>query len=69
MTFGVVEIDPLLTIGDAADEQLAFITPLATVPPEALAKTAWMNLGEPGVNKEFLDFIWNAEGAKSASYR
>jgi len=69
VTFGFQEpINPLLTIGDAADEQLAFITPLATVPSEALAKTAWMNLGKPGVDKEFLDFIWNADGTKSAAY-
>jgi hypothetical protein len=69
VTFGFQEpINSLLTIGDAADEQLAFVTPLATVPSEALAKTAWMNLGKPGVDKEFLDFIWNAVGAKSAAY-
>ena len=61
-------LDPLLTIGDTADEQLAFITPLATVPSEALARTARMDFGKPGVDKEFLDFIWNAEGFRGSAY-
>jgi len=69
VTFGFVTINPLLTIGDTADEQLAFVTPLAAVPSDALAKTAWMDLGKPGVDKEFIDFFWNADGAKGASYR
>ena len=35
------------------------ITPLAPVPAEALAKTVWIDLGKPGVDKEFRDFTWN----------
>jgi hypothetical protein len=67
--FGFLEpLDPLLTLGDAGDQRLAFITPLATVPASALAKTAWLDLGQPGVNKEFLSLIWNAASDRAASY-
>ena len=67
--FGFVQpLDPLVTLGDAGDEQLAFITPLASVPVDVLTKTTWVNLGEPGVDKEFLSFIWNADSDRSAQY-
>ena len=67
--FGFIEpLDPLVTLGDAGDQQLAFITPLATVPADALAKTGWLNLGQPGVDKEFLSLIWNADSDRAATY-
>ena len=67
--FGFLEpLDPLVTLGDAEDEQLAFITPLASVPADALAKTAWLDLGQPGVDKEFLSLIWNVDSDRGASY-
>jgi hypothetical protein len=67
--FGFLQpLEPPLTTGAAGDEQLAFITPLASVPAEAMAKTAWVDLGKPGVDKEFLDFIWNGESDYAAGY-
>ena len=67
--FGFVQpLDPLVTLGDGGDEQLAFITPLASVPASALTKTTWINLGQPGVDKEFLSFIWNADSDRGAQY-
>ena len=67
--FGFVDpLDPLVTLGDPGDEQLTFITPLATVPADALAKTPWLDLGQPGVDKEFLSLIWNAGSDRWAQY-
>ncbi len=69
MPFGFVQpLDPLVTLGDSGDEQLALITPLASVPASALTKTTWVNLGQPGVDKEFLSFIWNADSDRAAQY-
>lgn len=69
VSFGFVEpLEPLLSIGDPGDEQLTFVTPLATVPADALAKTAWLNLGQPGLDKEFLSLIWNADSDRGAAY-
>jgi hypothetical protein len=67
--FGFVEpLNPLVTLGDVGDQQLAFVTPLATVPADALAKTTWLDLGQPGVDKEFLSLIWNADSDRAATY-
>jgi hypothetical protein len=69
--FGFVEpLDPLFTLGDAEDEQLAFVTPLTTVPVrDVLAKTTWMGLGAPGVDKEFRRFTWTADADPGASFQ
>jgi hypothetical protein len=69
--FGFVEpLDLLFTLGDAADEQLAFVTPLTAVPVrDVLAKTAWIDLGAPGVDKEFRRFTWTADADPGASFQ
>ncbi len=67
--FGFVQpLDSQVTLGDMGDEQLAFVTPLAAVPADALAKTPWLNLGRPGVDKEFLSLIWNADSDPGARF-
>jgi hypothetical protein len=69
--FGFVQpLDPLFTLGDAADEQLAFVMPLTTVPVrDVLAKTTWIDLGAPGVDKEFRRFTWTADADPGASFQ
>ena len=69
--FGFVEpLDPLFTLGDEADQQLAFVTPLTSVPvKDVMAKTPWMTLGAPGVDKEFRRFVWTADSDPGASYQ
>jgi hypothetical protein len=67
--FGFVEpLDQLVTLGDAGDERLSFVTPLATVPCGALTKTTWMDLGRPRGTKEFLDLIWTADVDLGSEY-
>ena len=68
--FDFVEpLDPLLSIGAPGDQQLTFITPVSvTVPVEATAQTAQLDLGKPGLDKEFLSLIWNAGSDRVAYY-
>jgi hypothetical protein len=68
--FGFIEpLDPLFTLGDPTDEQLAFIIPIATAPVrEVLAKTRWLTLGATGVDKQFRSLAWHADADPGASF-